>query len=119
MASRRPTVWETGATHRLALEDTILLDTPAWLTWLDDPATTSFAFPVHNRVQGYIEGFMTLRKEHRQRGGPYWTAYWRVQGRVRKVYLGASTAVTAARLRAIAAGWLALAPDSSPGRAAH
>lgn len=122
MLPRRPTVWQSWPCGILALEDPVLnvkvvLDTPAWVAWLEDPATTSFAFPVDNPVRGYIEGFMTVRKERRERGGVYWTAYWRVRGRLRKVYLGAPTAVTAARLQAIGAAWLAqtLAPRHAEG----
>jgi len=128
MRPRRPTVWESWPAGLLTLEDTavtVALDTPAWLVWLEDPATTSFAFPVHNRRQGWIEGFMTVRKERRQRGTVYWTAYWRVRGRLRKTYLGPSTAVTATRLQAIGTVWLAqhlaaaVTVDPSPGRTAH
>lgn len=110
LRSQRPTVWQRWPSGLLALEDTavtVLLDTPAWLVWLEHPATTSFAFPVHNREQGWIEGFMTVRKERRQRGTVYWTAYWRVRGRLRKAYLGPATAVTATRLQAIGTVWLA------------
>ena len=105
MLPRRPTVWQSWPSGLLALEDAmanvkVVLDTPAWLVWLEDPATTSFAFPVDNPARGYIEGFMTVRKERRARGGVYWTAYWRVRGRLRKVYLGQATAVTQTRLEA-------------------
>lgn len=106
---RVPTVWDDpgmgGA--RLADGPRLELDTPAWVAWLDDPATTSFSYPVYNPARGYIEGVMTVRKERRERGGRYWTAYWRVDGRLRKTYLGRSPAVTASRLRAVAAAWLA------------
>ena len=44
---------------------------------------------------GSIAGFMTVRKEGRRRGGWYWTVYRRAGGRLRKVYLGRSAAVTA------------------------
>ncbi len=107
MRPKAPTVWEDPWRGTAAVENGPQLDTPAWFVWLEDPATISFAYPVTNRAQGYIEGFMTLRKEARVRGGVYWTAYWRVDGRLRKVYLGHATAVTALRLRAIAAAWLA------------
>jgi LuxR family transcriptional regulator, maltose regulon positive regulatory protein len=107
MGTRAPLVWEDVYTGEAALDAGPRLDTSAWRTWLDDPATTSFSYPVYNPAQGYIEGFMTVRKERRTRGGAYWTAYWRVGGRVRKVYLGRSPAVTSARLRAVGAVWLA------------
>lgn len=97
-----------GSRHGEAtLEAGPRLGTSAWLAWLDDPATTSFSHPVYNAARGYIEGFMTVRKERRTRGGCYWTAYWRVDGRLHKTYLGRSPAVTSSRLRAVGAAWLA------------
>ncbi len=111
MRTKTPTVWEDPWRGHATLENGPRLDTPAWVAWLNDPATTSFAYPVDNPGEGYIEGFMTVRKERRGRGGAYWTAYWtaywRVGGRLRKAYLGRADAVTMARLRAIAAAWLA------------
>jgi LuxR family maltose regulon positive regulatory protein len=80
----------------------IQLDTPAWFAWLEAPTTTHFSYALFNRTQGYIEGFMTVRKERRQRGHAYWTVYRRQGPRLRKVYLGASTALTYARLEQIA-----------------
>ncbi len=113
MGTHPPTVWDDGRTGGAVLEGgprlRLRLDTPAWRAWLDDPATASFSYPIDNPARGYIEGFMTVRKERRARGGCYWTAYWRVGGRLRKVYLGPAGAVTAARLRTIAAAWLAQA----------
>ncbi len=79
----------------------IRLDTPEWRAWLDG-AGVSFSYPVFNPERGYIEGFMTVRKERRQRGGSYWRVYRRCGGRVRKVYLGGTEAVTNARLAEIA-----------------
>ena len=81
----------------------ILLDSPAWFTWLDAPTTTRFSYPLFNAQQGYIDGYMTARKEPRQRGGAYWSIYRRTHGRLRKVYVGASTAMTRTRLDQIAA----------------
>src|ERR671936_677921 len=101
MGTRAPTVWEDTYTGEATLNAGSRLDTSAWRAWLDDPATMSFSYPVYNPARGYIEGFMTVRKERGRRGGLYWTAYWRVGGRLRKVYLGRSPAVTSARLRAV------------------
>ena len=112
MGTKAPTVWEAMWTGQEALEGGPRLDTAAWLAWLDDPATTSFSYPVYNAARGYIEGFMTVRKERRRRGGAYWTAYWRVGGRLHKTYLGCSAAVTSPRLRAVAAAWLAQLPTA-------
>ena len=55
----------------------ILLDSPAWLAWLEAPTTRRFAYPLVDPARGYIVGVMTVRKEGRRRGGAYWTAYRR------------------------------------------
>ena len=78
------------------------LDRPAWFAWLEAPSTTSFSYPLFDRRCGYIIGFMTVRKERRQRGGAYWTVYRRQGRRLRKFYLGASQRLTQARLEAVA-----------------
>lgn len=117
MRTKTPTVWRDwlDGTATLAPRDPeqarVPLDSPAWFAWLAAATTTSFAYPVDNIAGGYIEGFMTVRKEHRDRGGRYWVAYWRVGGRLRKAYLGRSEAVTAARLQAVAAAWFAQVPS--------
>lgn len=95
----------------------IPLDSAAWWAWLADPTTTRFTYPLHDRRAGYISGFMTVRKERRQRGGAYWTVYRRAGGRLRKIYLGRAEAVTAARLEAIAQAWLAEARAGEEGQA--
>ncbi len=82
---------------------TVPLDTPAWFAWLADPTTTRFSYALFNRAQGYIDGFMTVRKERRQRGTAYWSAYRRQGQRLRKRYIGRSAALTQARLEEIAA----------------
>lgn len=82
---------------------TVHLDTPAWFAWLERPTTLRFSYALHNRKKGYIDGFMTVRKECRQRGTAYWSAYRRDGQRLRKLYLGRSAALTQARLEEIAA----------------
>jgi LuxR family maltose regulon positive regulatory protein len=90
----------------------IPLDTPAWFAWLDRPTTARFAYPLYDPAHGYIVGVMTVRKERRQRGGWYWTAYRRAGTRLRKAYLGRSALVTQARLEEVAAHLRATrAPD--------
>jgi hypothetical protein len=91
----------------------IRLDTAAWLSWLEAPATTSFAYPLHDRQQGCIVGLMTVRKDRRQRGGSYWSVFRRSGQRLRRVYLGASLQVTAAHLERIAQQLLAEARPSA------
>jgi hypothetical protein len=91
----------------IALDDqidgpAIHLDTPAWFAWLEAPTTTRFSYALFNRSRGYIDGFMTVRKERRQRGAAYWTVYRRQGQRLRKVYVGPSAALTEARLEQIA-----------------
>lgn len=80
----------------------IRLDTPAWFAWLEAPTTGRFAYPLVDPTRGYIVGVMTVRKERRQRGGAYWTAYRRAGRRLRKAYLGRASAVTRTRLEAVA-----------------
>jgi LuxR family maltose regulon positive regulatory protein len=81
----------------------ITLDSPDWFAWLAAPENCAFSYALVNHTKGYIDGFMTVRKERRQRGGPYWTAYRRHGRRVRKIYLGPSASLTEARLVAVAA----------------
>ncbi len=80
----------------------VQLDSAAWFGWLAAEATTRFSYPLYDPQVGYIVGWMTVRKEMRQRGGQYWVAYRRGGGQVRKAYIGSSRAVTAERLDAIA-----------------
>jgi hypothetical protein len=80
----------------------IRLDSPAWFTWLARAEVRRFAYPIADPARGYITGFMTVRKEGRQRGQAYWTVYRRCGRHLRKVYLGCSAAVTEARLQALA-----------------
>jgi hypothetical protein len=83
----------------------IRLDTLAWFAWLEAETSISFSYPLFDPACGYIVGFMTVRKERKQRGHEYWSAYRRRNGRLRKRYLGASRSVTRARLEAIAAAF--------------
>jgi hypothetical protein len=92
---------------------TLYLDTRAWVAWLEAPTTTRFSYALFNRAQGYIDGFMTVRKERRQRGAAYWSVYRRQGPRLRKVYVGPSTALTQARLEQIAAQ---LRPRDGPAK---
>ena len=80
----------------------VRLDSAAWFAWLAAPSTRCFSYPLYDSARGYIVGFMTVRKEGRQRGGMYWSVFRRCGRRVRKIYLGRSTSVTQARLQAIA-----------------
>lgn len=99
---------------------TIYLDTPAWFAWLEAPSTGAprarFSYALFNRTMGYIDGFMTVRKERRQRGTAYWSVYRRQGQRLRKCYLGSSAALTHARLEQIAAR---LRPRAGPPTDPH
>jgi hypothetical protein len=96
-----------------ALPVAIPLDSAAWRAWLEDHGATRFTYPLHDRRAGSVSGFMTVRKEGRRRGGAYWSVYRRVGGRLRKIYLGRTAAVTHARLEAIAQALLVEATATS------
>lgn len=73
----------------------IIPESTAWFAWLDEVASFAFHSQTGDR--------WTVRKETVQRGGGYWYAYRRVQGRMVKRYLGRSAKLTLARLAAIGA----------------
>jgi hypothetical protein len=87
----------------------IVLDTLAWMEWLEQPTTRSFAYPIYDEQAGYIRAFMTVRKERRRRGSEYWVAYRRSGKRLSKIYLGQSSHLSQQALAAVAARFLALA----------
>jgi hypothetical protein len=95
---------------------TIRLDTPAWFAWLEAPTTSRFSYALFNRSGGYIDGFMTVRKERRQRGTAYWSVYRRQGQRLCKLYVGPSAALTQVRLEQIAAQ---LRPRAGPPQNPH
>jgi hypothetical protein len=78
------------------------LDSAAWFGWLAAETTRRFSYGLFDPHLGYIVGFLTVRKEQRQRGGGYWVAYRRIGRQLHKVYIGSSGTVTAQRLEAIA-----------------
>lgn len=80
----------------------IQLGSSQWFAWLTAPENRSFSYALFNRSAGYIDGFMTVRKEQRQRGAAYWSAYRRHGRRLRKIYLGPSSALTELRLAEVA-----------------
>jgi len=81
-------LWQQNA----PLRPPIAPDTPGWFAWLADASSFSF-----QRATGDI---YTLRKEKVQRGGAYWYAYHRRDGRMTKRYLGRDADLTIARLEA-------------------
>jgi LuxR family maltose regulon positive regulatory protein len=109
MERQIPTVWSVWGSGREWMEldassagERVVLDSPGWFAWLAADSTRRFAYAIFDRQLGYTVGFLTVRKERRQRGGGYWVAYRRVGGQVRKAYIGSTGAVTAERLQAIA-----------------
>ena len=106
MSMKTPRVCEAAVYASDLPSGSIRLDSTAWFNWLEHPSTTSFSYPLFDLRCGYIIGFMSVRKEARRRGGQYWSAYRRQGGRVRKIYLGRSSSVTAARLEEVAYSWL-------------
>jgi hypothetical protein len=116
MARNTPTVWvlSGGTTTRVELQcpgqedGNIRLDSPRWWVWLEEPTTLSFAYPIYDSQMGYIRGWMTVRKERRQRGSQYWVAYSRSGRQLHKIYLGRSKQLTHRTLAAIADRFLAL-----------
>ncbi len=98
MSTKTPTVSAGHLYDPVHLDSPIMLDTPAWFAWLELERVRSFAYPVFDARCGYSTGYMTVRKEGRQRGGSYWTVYQRRQGRLRKIYLGRARQVTRTHL---------------------
>jgi len=107
MGAKPPRIWGERVYDGEDRELNIRLDTPTWFTWLATPTTVSFSYPVHDHVRGYLAGFMTVRKERRQRGESYWVAYRRCHGRLCKAYLGATEALTKQCLDTLAQTFLA------------
>jgi hypothetical protein len=116
MARRTPRVWLLfgGSATRAEVEIPaqadrgIRLDSPAWVEWLEQPTTLSFAYPIYDSQMGYIRGWMTVRKERRVRGSHYWVAYRRSGGRLRKIYLGQSGQLTQRQLAVTADRFLTM-----------
>ncbi len=72
---------------------TIAPDSPAWFAWLDQ--VSSFAFVGKS-------GHFTARKEAKQRGDRYWSAYLTTGEQLTKKYLGKTADLALARLERIA-----------------
>lgn len=107
MASKPLQVREDWLLNPRADERDLRLDTPAWFAWLEASETRSFAYGLVDPRQGWIAGFMTVRKDRRERGGWYWSVFRRQGSRMRRFYLGRAEQVTAARLAGIAQQLLA------------
>ena len=98
----------------------LTVGTAAWYAWLS--AATHFAF--HSNA-----GTFTARREQagHKRGGWYWRAYRKREGRLCQVYIGTEQEMTLERLRTVAARLCAplitaieeLEPLPSPGSQRH
>ena len=88
----------------------IAVGAPAWFAWLAGAASFRFQCP---------QGDFTARKEQagHGRGGRYWKAYRRRDGRLRRVYLGRDADLTLARLIGAATALATPTPPRSAGRA--
>jgi hypothetical protein len=115
MAGRRARISERWLYDPGLPSGEIELDTPAWFEWLEAATTISFSYPIFEPSCGYIVGWLTVRKERKQRGHQYWSAYRRWSGRLRKCYVGPSRQVTLARLEAIAERFRQGGADERPG----
>ena len=88
----------------------IIPDSPAWFAWLE--RVSSFAFVGKN-------GHYTARKEAKQRGDRYWSAYLAMGAQLTKKYLGKTADLTLARLEQIAGILRTQREDQLPPRQTH
>ena len=70
-----------------------MLGTPAWYDWLEQNAAFTFVDQI---------GIFKARKSMLRTGGSYWKAYHRRQGKLYRIHLGHSYALTLERLQAAA-----------------
>jgi len=79
----------------LSLVPLLAVETPAWYVWVEE--VTQFTFQSQY-------GAFSARKERvaNGRGGSYWRAYRRKQGKLYRIYLGKNDQLTLARLNAVA-----------------
>jgi hypothetical protein len=92
----RGTPWITGGVLHIGEGDTattLHVGSHAWFAWLAEASRFYVKHPAGN---------FFCRKEPRKRGGLYWSAYRRHQGRVYRAHVGRDEDVTSARLDAIA-----------------
>lgn len=91
------TPWiENGLLHvtQGGVEQIISVGSDAWAAWLEHAT----GFYVKNTQHGNF----SCRKETRQRGGAYWSAYRRANGRVYRAHVGKDSDLTSQRLDEIA-----------------
>jgi hypothetical protein len=69
-----------------------------WWDWISSSQAESFRFECDFGVKGY----RARREEIKSRAGSFWYAYKRVEGKLRKRYLGKSEELTLERLESVA-----------------
>src|SRR5215831_9243702 len=81
--------WQEGQ------EQVLTVGTAAWFAWLETASTFAFVSEA---------GTFTARREQagHKRGGWYWKAYRKQQGKLSSIYLGKPEALTLDRLKAAA-----------------
>jgi predicted ATPase/DNA-binding CsgD family transcriptional regulator len=81
--------------HQSGQPAQLQVDTPDWYAWLSTASTFTF----HSE-----QGTFTARKERAgsRRGGAYWKAYRRRQGKLYRAYLGKSEELTLEQLQSVA-----------------
>src|ERR1700730_15965974 len=97
MAQNHSTVQEDTLVYQLdGQTQELRLGTSAWHAWLGTASTFTFRSAT---------GTFTARKERagNKRGGWYWKAYRKHEGKLLSAYLGKSEALTSERLHAVAA----------------
>ncbi len=96
MARITPSVINTILSYQLGAQDCIIhVGSQQWWEWLADEHTTTFRF-------ADTVGSFTARHELK-RGGWYWYAYRKREGRLHKAYLGKAEELTPERLAHVAA----------------
>lgn len=71
----------------------IAVDSEEWFAWLEGAQRFYVVHPLGN---------FSCRKEYPARGGRYWSAYRRLQGKTARAYIGLGPLVTAAKLEEVA-----------------
>src|SRR6266567_8882311 len=88
----------------------LAVDAPDWYNWLETASTFTF----HS-----ASGAFTARKEQagNKRGGQYWRAYRKRNGKLHRAYLGKSQELTLERLKVVAAVLAGLVPAQDAAQA--
>ncbi|MGH2507902.1 MAG: J domain-containing protein [Ktedonobacteraceae bacterium] len=93
----------------------VLLHAPSSFLLTDDGLQTWLTLMDTFHFQAVSGESLTVRKETKQRGTAYWYAYRRVNGKLRKKYMGDACKVTLVLLEAIARAFIAPPePEPSP-----